>query len=115
MEKSKKIWLGVFLGMVIVPEVLWSPITNFIYELLQNSNHVKVLRDNFINNPDHISSLILCILVQLIGLIFIFLFILKTRFNWVLKVMALLVIIISLVIVGLVFFLVFSLRHGIGF
>ncbi len=35
MTKSQKIWLGIFLAMFIVPEVLWSPVGNFIYSIVK--------------------------------------------------------------------------------
>ncbi len=31
MTKKQKIWLGIFLAMFLVPEIMWSPIGNFCY------------------------------------------------------------------------------------
>ena len=36
MTKKQKIWFAIFLAMFLVPEVLWSPVNDFYYELLQS-------------------------------------------------------------------------------
>src|SRR3989344_5449732 len=36
MSKMQKTWLWVFAGMFLIPEVLWSPVSNLCYELLNN-------------------------------------------------------------------------------
>ena len=43
MTKKQKIWLGVFLAMFIIPEILWSPVLGIFpfgqKFLLNNDNH----------------------------------------------------------------------------
>jgi hypothetical protein len=75
MTKTQKIWLGVcleiiFLGMAIVPEILWSPVLNFIYEWNQNTNHVVAWRSNFLTNSDNIDLWSHVLLFQFLGLFF---------------------------------------------
>ena len=115
MNKKQKIWLGVFLGMFIVPEILWSPVTNVVYGLIQNSNHVKSFRSNFLTNSDYNVFLILFLFIQFIGLIGTFILIKKNNLTYRYKLFLILIILILLIITGFSFFTVFSLSHGIGF
>jgi len=68
MTKTQKIWLWVFLGMFILPEVLWSPVGNFVYELSQSGNTHPV-RNNFLQNTDNINILSTVLFIQMAGLI----------------------------------------------
>jgi len=38
MDKRQKIWLGIFGAMFLVPEILWSPMIDFYYQLILQSN-----------------------------------------------------------------------------
>lgn len=69
MKKIQKIWLGIFLAMFIVPEVLWSPVLNYIYVWNQNGSNLVYLRPNMFTNNVNLWSYIL--LFQFISLILI--------------------------------------------
>ena len=69
MTKKQKIWLGVFLAMFLVPEILWSPVGNIIFELFQSGNAVS-LRNNFLTNYQHIFIYRFVLILQLSGLLF---------------------------------------------
>lgn len=79
--KKWKIWLGVFLGLFAIPEILWSPISNFYVEFYQGSKYsdVNPWRDNFLQNSDNIAWLKFVILIQLIGSLLFFYNFLKNR------------------------------------
>ncbi len=64
MKKQQKIWLGIFLAMFILPELLWSPVENLVYDLLQNSNNVKIFRPNFLTVSDNTYLLLFVLLFQ---------------------------------------------------
>jgi len=71
MSKRQKIWLGIFGAMFLVPEILWSPMIDFYYQLILQSNSsgiVPPLRQNFLTNSDNISILKFVISMQLLGL-----------------------------------------------
>lgn len=70
MTKKQKIWFWVFLGMFLIPEILWSPVGNFVFTFLQNTNQIRPLRNNFLINPDNINIYKIILLIQLMGLIF---------------------------------------------
>lgn len=115
MTKTQKVWLGVFLAMFIVPEVLWSPVENIAYDFLQNSNNVKIFRPNFLTSPDNITILLLFLAFQLVGLISSLILISKSQLNFWFKSLCIIVLILLLIITGAVFYFAFSLRHGISF
>ena len=71
MTKKQKIWFAVFLSMFILPEVLWSPLLNFYYELSKTGD-VYPVRVNFITNDFIIWKIVLWIqLISLAGAIVI--------------------------------------------
>lgn len=82
MTKKEKILLGLFIAMFAVPEVLWSPVTNALYEILQPGGQVKLLRENFINLTNNNLSLFVMFL-QLLGLLFTLIYLIKinTKFR----------------------------------
>lgn len=89
MTKKQKIWLGVFLGMFLVPEILWSPVSNFYYELLQTSSSggTHPYHNTFLQHSDNLTYLKLVIFLQFLGLLlFYFLFIknstVKNAIKW---------------------------------
>lgn len=69
MTKRQKIWLYVFLGLFIIPELLWSPVGNFYYEFYQGMKQSTVypFRDNFLQNADNLNILKSALLVQFFG------------------------------------------------
>ena len=64
MTKKQKIWLWIFLGMFILPELLWSPMGNSIYSIVTD----EPFRTNSMMNPDNRSILFYIVLLQLIGI-----------------------------------------------
>lgn len=77
MTKTQKVWLGIFLAMFVVPEVLWSPVGNFIYELLRNSG--SPFRNTFLEKNDNINSLSIVLFIQVLGLLFSSIYIIIIR------------------------------------
>ncbi len=119
MTKTQKIWLAVFLGMFLVPELLWSPVGNFIYELSiqAHSSSTRPFRDNFLQNSDNIYILYTVFTIQLIGLLItiIYLLIFREQFkNKLLFWLLIFVLFILAIVVFLTYGLSVSLRH-IGF
>ncbi len=115
MPRIQKVWLGIFTVMFVVPEMLWSPVITLVYSFLQNSSNVKVFRPNFITNSDNTNLLLFFLAFQLTGLIGALVLILKVKFNLWFKSILILILLLMLIITGLVFYIAFSLRHGIGF
>ena len=82
MTKKQKVWLGIFLAMFIVPEVLWSPVGNVINSLLQSGKvHPQILRDNFLLNYKYENILKTIITIQSIGVILALFYFVKIRKN----------------------------------
>lgn len=48
MKKIYKVLLGVFMAMFLVPELLWSPAGNFVYEFLSDTAYVRPFRKSFL-------------------------------------------------------------------
>ena len=115
MTKKQKVWLGVFLAMFIVPEVLLSPVGNLIYSLMQNSNNVKIFRPNILTVSDNTNLLLYILLVQLIGVSCSLIFVIKAKVNIWLKLLCIIVLSTFLLITLFIFYIAFSLRHGISF
>lgn len=53
MSKNQKILLAIALALFFVPEILWSPVGNYIYELMQLGGTIHSLRNNFLTNSDN--------------------------------------------------------------
>jgi len=68
-QAGKKIWLGIFIAMFAIPEILWSPIANFLYIFIKNSDPAELLRFNFLteSDPDFLYKMI--VFIQLVGLL----------------------------------------------
>jgi len=69
MTKNQKIWFSVFLAIFIIPEILWSPLANFYYELLHTGD-VFPLRASFLTNSDNFAIWKFVLWVQFSGLFF---------------------------------------------
>ena len=84
MSKLQKTWLSLFAAMFLLPEILWSPVGNYIYELSQGSGKIIALRSNFITTSTNYSFIWygLVTLIQLLGLIgcLIYLFVIKKKY-----------------------------------
>ena len=86
MVKAQKWLLWLFGAMFLVPEVLWSPVLNFIYSIWVGGNVPMILRDNFLINPDNRNLAITIILIQCIGALLFFILLLKTSINIIFKI-----------------------------
>lgn len=67
MKKTQKFWLWVSIAMFAIPELLWSPIVNFIYIFWKGGNVPIILRDNFLMSSDYRELLIIILFVQFVG------------------------------------------------
>ena len=65
MSKIQKIWFTVFLAMFVVPEVLWSPLTNFYYGIFRDAPY----RRNILSYSDNRDLLIMVVFVQFLGIV----------------------------------------------
>jgi hypothetical protein len=108
MTKTQKIWLWIFIAMFALPEILWSPILNFYYELSQSNktSFIKPLRDNFLQNTDNLNILKLIIFLQLIGLLLILVSLIRNKEikSKIIKYFLIILLIILFIIVGFVFY-----------
>lgn len=103
--------------MFIVPEVLWSPVSNLVYDLLQNSNNVQIFRPNFLTDSDNTNLLLYFLAFQLVGIVSSLIMALRSKLNiniW-LKSLIIFILLVISIINGLVFYIAFSLRHGISY
>ena len=115
LSKIQKIWLWIFGGMFIVPEVIWSPVINLIYNLLQNSNNAKILRPNFLTDTDNLYILLYVLCIQFIGILGSAIIITRGKMSFKFKILLVLPMLVLLLITGLILYIAFSLRRGIGF
>jgi hypothetical protein len=83
MSKMNKIWMWIFIAMFAIPEILWSPIVNFYYELSQTSlsGGTHPLRNNFLQISDNLWYLKFVIFFQLVGLLLFLVYLVKNRKN----------------------------------
>ncbi|MDQ3245199.1 MAG: hypothetical protein M3P22_02570 [bacterium] len=117
MEKSRKMWLWIFVGMGVIPELLWSPIYNFLYSFFKPTTNgsIQVFRDNFLINTDNIYLYLFILFIQIIGLTGILFNILKLNINKYFNYFLFFISLSILIITSLVFYFLFYTRHGIGF
>ena len=81
MTKIQKIWLGVFLTMTMIPEILWSPVGNAIFELSQTSRSggTHPFRNTFLEKSDNINTLSTILFIQFLGLFISFIYLIVLR------------------------------------
>ena len=84
--------------MFALPEILWSPVGNFLYTFWKGGNIPAILRNNFLLAPDYRWLLIPVILIQVIGALMGAIFVFRTSVK-----------ILPKVILFLVFFILFAL------
>lgn len=101
MTKTQKVWLGVFLGMFIVPEIIVGPLTGII---TQNSliNFLPIIKDSqVVNDNPIIMNLILASEIFGLGALCIFNFkILKNRKSFLFIFLELIFILILIFLLG---------------
>ena len=70
MTKGQKIGFWAVLGLFIIPELLWSPVGNFIYSLFKPmvNGSVQVLRNNFLLTSKYDNLFSAVLFIQLLGL-----------------------------------------------
>ena len=118
MSKKQKIWLWVFLAMFIIPEVLWSPVGNFVYSWIMPTvnGSIQTMRNNFLMSIENVNLYTLVLFIQLVGISLVFIYLIIVRKNiekipfWVGVLSALFLSVITFFCFGLSI----SLRH-IGF
>ena len=66
---KQKIWLYIFPGMFLVPEILWSPIGNFLYSFFMPTigGSSQVWRDNFLLSSDANLLYTTVLFIQIVG------------------------------------------------
>ena len=98
MTKIQKIWIWIFLAMFAIPEILWSPVLNFLYIFYKGGNVPIILRNNFLINSDYKLLAILIIFLQSMGALISSILILKSNVKF-----------LSKIILFLTFFVLFIL------
>lgn len=71
MSKSQKIWLWVPASVFFLPEILWSPLGNFLYSFFMPTvgGSSQILRNNFLLDSRFESLYLIIVLIQLVGII----------------------------------------------
>lgn len=71
MTKIQKVWLWVSLVLFVLPEILWSPLGNFLYSFFMPLVHgsSQIWRDNFLLNSQFNSLYEIILLVQIASII----------------------------------------------
>lgn len=70
MTKGQKVGFWGVLGLFILPELLWSPVGNFIYSLMKPTvnGSVQILRDNILLTTSNNNLYSIVLFIQLLGL-----------------------------------------------
>ena len=112
MTKIQKIWLWIFIAMFAIPEILWSPIANFIYSFFEplKNGYSQLFRNNFLFNYKYENLLKLVIFIQSTATVLFLTFLFKNKNNikskitfWITLIISLLVCLITLFVFYLVF------------
>jgi len=108
---GQKIWLWIFGGMFVVPEVLWSPVLTYVLPFFLGSSYK--FRNSFIFSS-HTDPLIstLIILIQFIGVLFFTITLYKNKENLRYKYIILSIFSLISLIIFLVLFLQISLNNS---
>ncbi len=114
MTKTQKIWLWVSVAMFVVPEVLWSPVGNFLYTFYRGGNIPVIFRNNFLISSDYRSLLISVVFLQSVGALVSFILLCKSLNKGILKTLLCLVTFLFLLASFCVFFILL-LTYKISF
>src|SRR3989344_4620498 len=108
---GQKIWLWIFGGMFVVPEVLWSPVLTYVLPFFLGSSYK--FRNSFIfsSHTDHLISTLI-ILIQFIGVLFFTITLYKNKENLRYKYIILSIFSLISLIIFLVLFLQISLNNS---
>jgi len=115
MTKKQKVWLSIFSLMFLVPEILYNPIGNVLYSLVQDGNHIKTLGLINIDFSKNITSVLFLLFIQFLGALGSIILTRKSNIVNITKITLVSLFFVLLVTTGFAFYVVFSLRHGIGF
>jgi len=71
MTKIKKVWLGIFLAILVLPEILWSTIGNLLYPFFvpAKGGSYPELRPNFLMNTGNKNLWAYIIGIQFLGIL----------------------------------------------
>ena len=86
MTKTQKIWLWISVAMFVVPEVLWSPVSNFLYTFYKGGNIPIIFRDNFLMSSDYRGMVIIIIFLQSFAALTSFILLYKSLNKGILKI-----------------------------
>ncbi len=114
MTKNQKLWLWIGAALFAIPEILWSPVVNIIYEFTQSSNKTQSLRQNFLTNPDNITSLNCVLFLQGLGILFLIFVLCTTKKTWTVWIGLILLILLGMATWFLFYLSVTLGRHGIN-
>ena len=112
MTKTQKIWMWIFIAMFTIPEILWSPVGNFIYSFFKplKNGYSQLLRNNFLFDYRYENLLKFIILIQSIAVVSFLIFLFKNKnikkskiIFWIILTISLLVCLITLFVFYLVF------------
>ena len=83
MTKVQKIWLGLSAAMFVIPEVMWSPVGNFIYSLFTPTlnGYAQIQRNSLLFDYKYENLLGIVLFVQVAGIIIFFFSWLRFRKN----------------------------------
>ena len=107
-QAGKKIWMWIFMAMFIIPEILWSPVLNFLYTFWKGGNIPVIFRNNLLISSDYRWLAILVIFVQCIGLLLSLVSVLKIRIKIFAKIILFLLFLILFILSLLVFIFLFA-------
>ena len=114
MTKIQKIWLGVSLGIFLIPELLWNPILNILYSIFKPvvNGSSQIFRSNFLMNSDNIGMLIFIVSLQLLGLLLLLVNLFRINYikNSSLKYLTILLLLALIIIVCFVLYSLVFLR-----
>ncbi len=108
MTKLKNIWLWIFIAMFAIPEILWSPVSNFLYMFWKGGNIPFILRDNFLMHSDYRKLAIAIIFLQCFGALLSLIVIYKTSIKFIFKFLLSVLFFIFLVLSLFVLFVLIS-------
>src|SRR3989344_1308143 len=114
MTKKQKIWLWVFIAMFAVPEILWSPVANFLYIFYRGGNVPVIFRDNFLVHTDYRRLMIMVVFMQIVGSFLSLTLIYKLSFNIIIKIL-LFILFLLFFVLSLGVFIILSATLNMGF
>lgn len=109
----KKILLTIYYLFFLVIEVLWAPVSSFIYWLMKNTNHASQI--SILPTPENINVILTLLALEIISMVVSLIFVHKTDFRKSAKYLFTSISIILIIITGFVFYTAFYMRNGIGF